>query len=131
MTRKILGVVSGLAVWLVIVVLASLIVRRTWPAYVSRAETMDFTLSMRLARLAISAIGSVAAGWVAAAISRGSRLTAVLPGVVLLVLFIPQHVRIWDQFPVWYHLTFLVTLVPLSWLGGAIRGFREGETATP
>ena len=36
---------------------------------------------------------------------------------ILLVLFIPEHVRLWNVFPVWYHLTFLLTLAPLLVLG--------------
>ena len=43
-----------------------------------------------------------------------------MPGVLLLVVFIPQHVMLWDKFPVWYHLTFLASLVPLAYLGGKI-----------
>ena len=27
---------------------------------------------------------------------------------------------LWNKFPVWYHLTFLVSLVPLAYLGGQI-----------
>ena len=30
------------------------------------------------------------------------------PGVILLVAFIPVHIGLWDKFPVWYHLTFLL-----------------------
>jgi hypothetical protein len=120
--KKIFGIVAGLAAWLVIVMLTSLVIRQTWPEYVTAAETMAFTLPMKLTRLAISAVGSVVGGWVAAAISRGSRLATVAPGIGLLVLFIPQHIRLWDKFPLWYHLTFLLTLVPLSWLGGKIGG---------
>jgi hypothetical protein len=35
----------------------------------------------------------------------------------LLALFIPNHYLLWDKFPVWYHLTFLVSLLPLTLLG--------------
>jgi hypothetical protein len=27
---------------------------------------------------------------------------------------------LWDKFPVWYHMTFLLSLVPLTYLGGRI-----------
>lgn len=30
------------------------------------------------------------------------------------------NMMLWDKFPVWYHLTFLVSLVPLAYLGGEI-----------
>ena len=45
--------------------------------------------------------------------------------MILLVAFIPQHIMLWKTFPVWYHLTFLLSLVPLTYAGGTIsRGTR-------
>jgi hypothetical protein len=50
------------------------------------------------------------------------------------VLFIPIHIQLWDKFPIWYHLFFLVSLVPLSILGGRLvavaGGVEEPEAAT-
>ena len=46
-------------------------------------------------------------------------------GVILLGLFIPQHIMLWDKFPIWYHLTFLLSLVPLAYLGGGIAARRR------
>jgi hypothetical protein len=80
---------------------------------------MHFTLAMKITRLAIGAVATIAAGWTAAAIAR-SVTPAVIAGAVLLVGFVPQHVMIWSKFPIWYHLTFLLTLIPLAWLGARI-----------
>ena len=80
---------------------------------------MTFTLSMKIARLAIGALATVAAGVVARAVA-GSTAAGVVVGAVLLVIFVPEHVQLWDKFPVWYHLTFLLSLVPLSYFGGRI-----------
>jgi hypothetical protein len=117
--KPILGVVAGLAVWLVLASVAGLILRAAWPAYAQVATAMTFTLSMKLARLAIGALATVAAGVVTRAVAR-STSAGVVVGAVLLVIFIPEHVQLWDKFPVWYHLTFLLSLVPLSYLGGRI-----------
>jgi hypothetical protein len=43
-------------------------------------------------------------------------LAALTTGLFLLALFIPQHIMLWARFPVWYHLTFLFSLVPLAYL---------------
>ena len=40
--------------------------------------------------------------------------------MLLLALFLPEHVKIWHSFPVWYHLTFLLTLAPLVALGARL-----------
>ncbi len=44
---------------------------------------------------------------VTASIARCRTLARLIPGVLLLVAFIPVHVILWDKFPVWYHFTFL------------------------
>ena len=118
MAKKIFGVVAGLVIWLVAVSVAGLIMRAAWPAYASVADAMTFTLPMMIARLSIGAVATVAAGWVAGTITRRSTIATVLPGVLLLVAFIPEHISLWEKFPVWYHLTFLLSLIPLTFAGG-------------
>ena len=120
MLRTTFGVVAGLAVWVTIVIVAGMILRGTWPEYAQVADAMMFTLPMMLARLAIGALATVAAGWVTTVIARRSMLARLMAGALLLVVFIPVHITLWDKFPVWYHLTFLVSLVPLTYLGGTI-----------
>lgn len=115
--KALLGVVAGLVVWLILASVAGLILRAAWPAYAQVATAMTFTLSMKIARLAIGALATVAAGVVARAVAR-STAAGVVVGAVLLVIFVPEHVQLWDKFPVWYHLTFLLSLVPLSYFGG-------------
>jgi hypothetical protein len=122
MARKILGVAAGLAVWSLIVIVAGTIMRRSWPAYASVADAMTFTLPMLVARLSISTVATLVAGLVTAFIIRRSVVARLMPGVLLILGFIPVHIMLWDIFPVWYHLTFLVSLVPLTYLGGTIAG---------
>jgi hypothetical protein len=127
MARKALGVIAGLAVWIAVTTVAGVIIRAAWPAYASVADAMTFTLPMMIARLGIGAVATVAAGWLAATISRRSTLATLLPGVVLLAGFIPQHIMLWEKFPVWYHLTFLLSLIPLAFLGGKLEAMRTPD----
>ena len=119
--RSIIGVVTGLVVWLAIATVAGLIMRGTWPAYASVAEAMTFTLAMMFARLSIGAFATISMGFVTACITQ-SAVARLIPGVILLIAFIPQHVMLWDKFPLWYHLTFLLSLVPLTYVGNRIAG---------
>jgi hypothetical protein len=119
MGKGTLGVVAGLVVWMIIASVAGLVLRAAWPEYVSAAGTMTFTLSMKVARLSIGALATIATGWVAALIAR-STMAVLIPGALLLIVFIPEHIRLWDKFPVWYHMTFLSSLVPLTYVGGRI-----------
>jgi hypothetical protein len=112
-----MAIAVGLAVWLFVVLLASPIVRAVWPDYVRVAAEMNFTLGMKLLRLAIGALATIAAGWATAIVARGPAF-ATGTGAVLLVFFIPEHISLWSKFPLWYHLTFLLSLIPLCVVGG-------------
>jgi hypothetical protein len=125
MARGTLGVIAGLAVWVIIVAAAGVIMRSAWPAYASVADAMTFTLPMMGARLAIGACATLAMGYSTTVVARGSTPATLLSGVVLLLAFIPEHITIWNKFPVWYHLTFLLSLVPLSYIGGTIARARR------
>ena len=120
MAKTTLGVVAGLATWGIITSIAGLIMRGAWPEYASVADTMTFTLPMLFTRLAIGALATLTAGLVTAVMVRRSLLARLMPGALLLVVFIPVHISLWDKFPVWYHLTFLGSLVPLTYIGGKL-----------
>ena len=117
MLKGILGVVAGLVAFIAVATVGGLILR-TWPAYSSVAAAMTFTLPMLIARLSIGAVATFTAGLGAAIIARRSIYVAVATGVTLLLLFVPEHILIWAKFPIWYHLTFLISLVPLTYVGG-------------
>ena len=118
MARTILGVVAGLLAFAAVAAVAGIIMRGAWPDYALVADAMTFTLPMMLARLSIGAVATIAAGWVTTLVAGGSTFVRLAPGLVLLLAFIPQHIMLWEKFPVWYHLTFLLSLIPLTYLGG-------------
>jgi hypothetical protein len=112
MLRIILGVIAGLAVWLFTVTILNLGLRHGWPAYAAVEKAMAFTVPMMAARLTMSALASLAAGIVASAVARG-RIAPLIAGLILLGLFASVHYGLWERFPLWYHLTFLISLVAL------------------
>ena len=122
MGKQIFGVVAGLIVWFALAVVAGVLLRSFWPEYVAVSGDMSFTLPMKLMRLSIGALMTFAAGAMTAFIG-GSGWTAVVTGALLLLIFIPVHISLWDKFPIWYHLTFLMSLVPLAVVGGRIAGW--------
>jgi hypothetical protein len=130
MGKQIFGVVVGLMVWLAAAMAAGVLLRALWPEYVAASGDMSFTLPMKLTRLSIGALTTLAAGAVTALLARSSR-TAVVTGALLLVMFIPQHISLWDKFPIWYHLTFLTSLVPLAVGGGRIAGWGRRPELRP
>jgi hypothetical protein len=84
-----------------------------------------FTLPMLTGRLLLGALASVAAGAVTTWIVRASVRPAWIVGISSRRGFIPVHVGLWDKFPLWYHLIFLVSLLPCTLLGAATAARRE------
>jgi hypothetical protein len=133
MKRSILAMLAGLAAWVVVASLLNRGLRLGLAGYALAEPTMTFTLGMKIARLILGALASLAAGAATAAVAPLSpRLPWVL-GAIILAAFIPAHIQIWAKFPVWYHLVFLVTLVPLVALGSTLLPSRvplEGQSKT-
>jgi len=128
MAKNIIGVVAGLAMWVIVATVAGFIMRVSWPAYASVASAMTFTLPMMIARLSIGALATIAMGIVTAVIAQ-SVIAKLIPGILMLVLFIPQHVMLWEKFPVWYHLAFLLSLVPLTYAGAHFAGWGKPNSS--
>jgi hypothetical protein len=128
MWRAILAVVAGLVVWVAVATLLTFGLRWWLPGYQAAEPAMAFTMAMMVARLSLAAVASLAAGALARAIAPSWWVPA-LVGIIGLALFVPEHIRLWDKFPVWYHLTFLITLVPLVMLGGRLAGGRRNGAA--
>jgi hypothetical protein len=115
--RLIGGVIIGILVWGIGVTVLNLGLRHGWSAYGAVEKAMLFTVPMMAARLSVSGISSLVSGFVAAAIGRSGQ-AALIAGVLLLLLFVPVHYMIWSKFPLWYHLTFFISLPLLSVIGG-------------
>jgi hypothetical protein len=121
--------VAGLVGWMVVVTALNFGLRLWLPGYVEAEPTLVFTLGMKIGRLAIAALSSIAAGAIVRMIAPASRWAPWIVGVVLLAMFVPEHVMLWQKFPAWYHLTFLVTLAPLVVLGARLGARLETHTA--
>jgi hypothetical protein len=112
----------------VVATVLNYVVRLGVGGYAEAEPRMQFTLGMLWARLAVAAASSLLAGAVAAWVGRSPWRASLITGVIGLVLFVPEHVKLWHVFPAWYHLSFLLTLLPLMMLGGRLA--QPGERAT-
>jgi hypothetical protein len=117
MLRLIGGVIAGVIGWTVLVTALNLVLRLSWADYAAVEKALTFTIPMMVARLAMSAVCSLAAGFAAASVDKRAPL---ISGTISLLLFIPVHYAMWNKFPLWYHLTFLSLLPLLSLAGGKL-----------
>jgi hypothetical protein len=121
MMRAAVAVLAGLVVWVVVATVANLALRLGWPEYAAMEKAMHFTFGMQIARLLIGVLASLAAGFATAWISRRKPVAAWSLVVVLLVVFIPLHYSVWQRFPAWYHVSFILSLVLFTLLGAMRR----------
>jgi hypothetical protein len=113
-------VAAGVVTWMVVVSLINLVPRFGWPAYAAVEPTLDFSLAMMFMRLLMSAVSSLVSGYIAAWVEHGDK-AGWIAGLLILLLFLPDHISLWERFPAWYHLTFLISLPLLGWIGTRLR----------
>jgi hypothetical protein len=118
MWRTVVALVAGLVAWMVIVTILNFGLRAAIPGYHAAEATLQFTLAMKIGRLSEAAITSVVAGAIIGLVAPSKKWAPWAVGLIILAIFLPVHVKLWDKFPVWYHLSFLVPLAPLVALGG-------------
>jgi hypothetical protein len=129
MWRTLLSIVAGLLAWGVIVTLLNFGLRASLPGYHAAEATLQFTLAMKIGRLTEAALSSVAAGAVVGSVAQSNRWAPWVAGAIILAVFLPVHARLWNEFPAWYHLAFLVPLAPLFALGATLVGRRRQAVA--
>ena len=120
MWRTLSSIVAGLVAWGVVVTLLNFGLRAAIPYYHAAEATLQFTLAMKIGRLGEAALASVAAGAVVAWIAPSKRWAPWVVGLIILAMFLPVHVSLWNKFPAWYHLAFLLPLAPLVVLGASL-----------
>ena len=123
MVRIFLSVVVGYTLWTLLWLTGSLGIQAGWSdAFAAFQDGQPITAAAPLLlSLLLSVVCSLAGGWSAAAVSQGSRpAVGVLAGLLLLT-GVGVQASSWALMPVWYHLTFLALLVPVTLLGAARR----------
>lgn len=132
--RVLMGIGAGALAWHLVLGSSMGILRLLWPAYDAAYPERDYTLVMLWVRLVIFSVTVIATSTTAVLVGRDERL-AWVAGLAILALSIPPHFypgHIWDEYPPWYHYTWLLSILPLSLAAGAIRrrwGTRNSEAA--
>jgi hypothetical protein len=125
MKRSIFACLAGLLTWLVVVSVINRVLRLSLPNYTAAEQTLQFTLAMKWARLLMAIVTSLAAGAVTRWISPSRRWAPLIVGGVVLAMFLPVHIAIWSRLPAWYHLTFLLTIIPAVLAGAMLPPRRD------
>jgi hypothetical protein len=113
MLRSALSLTAGLVTWVLAASVLNRLLRAGFDGYALAEPSLAFTFAMQCARLLVGGLSSLATGWVVGRVQPARPQLAWIAGGIIFVMFVPVHYGLWDRFPVWYHLTFLLSIVPL------------------
>ena len=121
---KVLRMVGGLAVGFVcaagILRPAFTALEAVWPEYAAAVPDKEYTLPMLGSRLSIAALLTIASSGAATLVAADRRVAWML-GTLFVLVSLPSHLHYsLADYPVWYHAVYLLSLVPIAWLGGKL-----------
>lgn len=132
MLRIVLGAVVGFIVWSILWVGIGAVLSLISPEWYGKilneftaavASQTPYALSWKIIvwLLVQSVIVSLISGFTAALIAGENVRSTLLLGILLLIFGIFVQLGHWDYLPLWYHIPFLLLLIPMSFLGGKLR----------
>jgi hypothetical protein len=109
------------------------LLRVIWSDYALAEPEKAYTLAMLLVRLFIFSSMIAATSGVATFVARDNRFPWITGGVIL-ALSIPGHVYpgyAWDDYPAWYHIVYLLSIVPIAVIAGRSVRWPSGGLGDP
>jgi Na+-driven multidrug efflux pump len=125
MAKMVLGIIVGFLVWSVLWVGSEPVIAAVAPDMAPDESLSNVTSGYLILKVVLSVLFSVVAGYLSAVVADENSRTPLILAFLLLLVGIGIQASIWDRLPVWYHLTFLVLLVPLTVAGGKMRKTRS------
>jgi hypothetical protein len=135
MGRIILGAVLGFVVWTVLWVGSDAVFMAISTSYREYMEGFQKALDTKqpfeinsvilFLTLLKSFICSIISGLITAIIAKENFKSTLLTGVLLLAFGIFVQSVMWSYLPLWYHLPFLILLIPMTVLGGKFHKVKE------
>jgi hypothetical protein len=131
MLRIISGAIIGFVVWSVLWVGSDAVFMAISSSYkdymegfqkaIETKQTFEVSSMILFLTLLKSFVCSIIAGLITALVAAENIRSTFLLGVLLLIFGIFIQSVYWNYLPLWYHLPFLLMLVPLSVFGGKLR----------
>lgn len=122
MLNTVLVIVAGFIIWSVVWLGGNQVVTRFFPGAVAKDGSTKHA-GFLLALIAFSLVASLAAGygvqWIA---EDGSINPQFILGVVLVLVGIAIQRQYWKLMPLWYHLAFLILIIPTVLYGATLAG---------
>lgn len=121
MLRTTIAIIAGFILWSVLWLGGNSLLRLLFPAAL-REDGQVSSSGLLILLLGLAVVASVGAGYIAMLIAQATVIrSALILGLVLLLVGIGVQSQYWSVLPLWYHVSFLVLLLPATLLGGWLR----------
>ncbi len=131
MLRIILAAIIGFVVWSILWVGSDAVFMAISPSYkdymegfqkaIETNQTFEVSSITLLLTLFKSFICSIIAGLITALVAAENIKSTIMLGILLLAFGIFIQSVYWNYLPLWYHIPFLLMLIPMSIFGGKLR----------
>ena len=131
MIRMILAVIAGFIAWSILWVGSDAVfslVSADWAKTstdfreaVAAQKPFALSSTVLIALLIKSFIVSIISGFITALIAKENTKSTFVLGVLLLLFGVFVQVGHWNYMPLWYHIPFLILLIPMTILGGKLK----------
>jgi ABC-type multidrug transport system permease subunit len=112
--HTIYGVLCGLIAYSITGSIGLFLLLNCWPAYAIASKDKSYTFEMLLLRLLAGLLAAVLAGISVARIANNREKSAWLAGIIVLAVASYIHFfRVWADYPRWYHMAYLLPVVPV------------------
>ena len=121
MARNVLSVIVGFVVWTVLWVGIGVGLALTFADWFAEDGSVSATVPL-VVFVGCSVVVSLVSGAITALLAKRRSGPVLALAILLLVAGIGFEVAGWSTTPVWYHIVFLVLLVPATLVGGKLAG---------
>jgi high-affinity K+ transport system ATPase subunit B len=131
MLRIVIAAIIGFVVWSILWIGSDAVFMAISPSYKQYLEgfqkaletktPFEVSITILLLTLVKSFICSIIAGLMTALIAKENMKSTLILGILLLAFGIFIQSIYWNYIPLWYHLSFLLMLIPMSVFGGKLK----------
>lgn len=117
-----IGISIGFVAWTVLWLGSEPIIFSVVPEWNHGDDLSKVAENYLATKLVLSAMFSISAGYLCSVIGRENMRGPILLGFLLLAVGVFVQLEVWNSIPAWFHAIFLGLLLPLTIIGGRIRG---------
>jgi hypothetical protein len=128
--RRVTAVFAGSITTVALMWTAHAAALHLWSAYAAAYPGKSYSTTMLATRLLAGAIIAALAAWVTSVAANADGTAAWCLGGLLFAVSLVNHIAmVWNDYPAWYHVIYLSSLMPVTSITGHLYARSERRTA--